>query len=31
MPTGTNTVFYVSKASISYDRKVAYARMVTTI
>ena len=30
MPTGTNTVFFVAKSSISYDRKVTYARMVAT-
>ena len=31
MPTGTNTVFFVSKLSINYDSKVTYARMVSTI
>ena len=31
MPTGTNTVFFVAKSSIPYDRKVTYARMVSTI
>ena len=31
MPTGTNTVFFVAKVSIPYDRKVSYACMVATI
>ena len=31
MPTGTNTVFFYSKSSIPYDRKVIYARMFATI
>ena len=31
MPTGINTVFFVSKASIPFDRKFTYARMVATI
>ena len=31
MPTGTNTVFFVAKYSITHDRKVTYAQMVDTI
>ena len=31
MPTSTNTVFFVAKSSIPYNRKVTYARMVATI
>ena len=31
MPTGTNTGFFVSKASIPSDRKVTYTCMVDTI
>ena len=31
MPTVTNTVFFVSKASTPSDHKVTYARMVATI
>ena len=31
MPTGTNTVFFVAKYSITHDRKVTYARMDATI
>ena len=31
MPTSANTVFFVSKASIPYDRRVTYSRMVATI
>ena len=31
MPCGTNTVFYVPKASVSTNRKVTYAHMVATI
>ena len=31
MPSGTNTVFFVSKSPINHDRKVTYARMVATI
>ena len=31
MPTGTNTVFFVSKSSIPHGLKVTYARMVATI
>ena len=31
MPTGTNTVFFVAKLSIPYNRKVTYTRMVATI
>ena len=31
VPTGTNTVFFVSKVSIPSDRKVTYTRMVATI
>ena len=31
MPTGTNTVFFVAKYSISHGRKVTYAQMVATI
>ena len=31
MPTGNNTVYFVSKASIPYDRKITYSRMVVTI
>ena len=31
MPTSANTVFFVSKSSIPYDRRVTYSRMVATI
>ena len=31
MSTGTNAVFFFAKASIPYDRKVTYARIVATI
>ena len=31
MPTGTNTVFFVTKSYIPHDRKVTYAQMVATI
>ena len=31
MPTGTNTVFFVAKYSITHNRKVTYDRMVATI
>ena len=31
MPTGTNTVFFVTKSSITHGLKVTYALMVTTI
>ena len=31
MPTGTNNVFFVSKAPITYELKVTYTRMVSTI
>ena len=31
MPTGTNTVFFFEKSSITHDRKVTYAQVVATI
>ena len=31
MPTGTNTVLFVTKYSVHHDRKVTYDRMVATI
>ena len=31
MPSGTNTVFFVAKYSITHNRKVTYDQMVATI
>ena len=31
MPTGTNTVFFISKSTIAQGRKVTYARIVASI
>ena len=31
MPTGTNTVFFIEKSSVSQGRKVTYAQMVASI